>query len=120
MNTENTILIGSKAYQIKPLTVKQHKRVSGDILKVVDGLAKDIDSNGRGLTVGEIFAEALWKSGVAWGWIEMITGIPVAEIKERMIHNQLKYFLAVFCRLNMLDRIDQLRLQEVPDPPAKF
>ena len=106
MKSENIVAIGSRAFEIEPLTLEEHNRVSKDILQVLDDLGKATGFNGRCPTVGNLVAEAIWKSGKIPEWIEMMTGVPRAEVRAKVTRPQLLHFVGVFWRVNLFDRIE--------------
>ncbi len=119
---KETIVVGSKAYEMMPLTEGQLERVSNDIAAIIEKInsphgkcpkcgkivrnalpAKIFecpDDKASLETMNESPMEAILNSSKISQWIELITGIPSEEVKANMTFNQIKHFAGLFWKLN--------------------
>lgn len=122
---KGVILVGSKAYEIYPLTEGQLERISSEIAEVMmrinspDGqcpkcgkvvksalprkIFKCPDDGEDLISMNESPMEAILKSSKIPEWVEMVTGVPKHEVAANMTFSQLKHFAGLFWKLNFSD-----------------
>jgi hypothetical protein len=122
---KGTIVVGDKAYEMLPLYEGQLEKIISEIVtlmekvncpdgrcpkcgKVVTGalprkVFKCPDDNEDLLTMNEPAMKAIIESSRVPEWVEMITGVPKAEVKASMTLNQIKHFAGLFWKLNFGD-----------------
>ena len=120
-----TVVIGSKAYEILAMPEGDLEKIIGDIVSVMDkinspngkcpkcgkivenalgrGIFKCPDDEENLLTMNESPVEAIIGSSKLPKWVEVITGIPEHESKANMTYNQLRHFAGVFWKQNFSD-----------------
>jgi hypothetical protein len=119
------ILVGKRAFSIYPLYEGQLESISVDLEKIYDqifnpdsecpvckkvvpwAVARKIfecPADGTPLkAIGQSPIAAILSSSKIPKWVEMITGIPEAEVKANMTLPQIKHFAGVFYRQNFED-----------------
>jgi hypothetical protein len=123
--SKSVILVGRKAFEIYPLYEGQLESISVDLEKIYDAIFNpdskcpvcgkvvawavarkifECATDGVALqSMGQSPIAAILSSSKIPKWVEMITGIPEAEVKANITLPQIKHFAGIFYKQNFED-----------------